>query len=85
MYLLKATPEADISGGWFVCKPCNLDSIEAITLNYESAQETSSVSNFAGVQNHAIEQWIEADKRMPNELYIPGKFVKYKELRVRWV
>lgn len=80
MYRLKAVPECDPDGGWFVCKPCNLDSIEAITLNFESAKETSSISNFAGLYNHNIEQWIESKKRMPNELYIPGKFVKFKEL-----
>ena len=56
MYRLKAVPECDPDGGWFVCKPCNLDSIEAITLNFESAKETSSISNFAGLYNHNIEQ-----------------------------
>lgn len=80
VYKMKATPQADPQGGWFVCKPCNMDSIEAITLDFESAQETSAISNTAGLTNHAIEQWIEADKRMPNELYISGKFVKFKEL-----
>lgn len=80
MYRLKATPVHDCEGGWYIEKPCNMDSIEAITLNFESAQEHSARENYPGLRNHAIEQWIEADKRMPNELYIPGKFVKYKEL-----
>jgi len=80
MYRLKAIPEADPDGGWFICKPCNMDEIEAITLNFESAQETSSTTNYTGIHNHNIEQFIEAGKWMPNELYIPGKFVKYKEL-----
>lgn len=80
MYHLKATPMSDCNGGWYVEKPCNLDEIEAITLNYESASEHSAVENYPGLRNHNIEQWIEAGKNMPNELYIPGKFVKYKEL-----
>jgi hypothetical protein len=79
-YLLKAHPESDPEGGWFVNKPCNMDEIEAITLNFESAQETSATSNYAGLHNHEVEQWIEANKRIPNELYISGKFVKFKEL-----
>ncbi|MDO4465459.1 MAG: hypothetical protein Q4C49_00415 [Bacillota bacterium] len=54
--------------------------IEAITLDFEDAQETSSIMNFPGVYTHPIEQWIEYDKRMPNELYIPGKYVKFKVL-----
>ncbi len=80
MYHFKAIPEPDCDGGWYVEKPCNLSSIEAITLNFEAASENSSIENYPGLRNHSVEQWIEADKRMPNELYIPGKFVKYKEL-----
>lgn len=80
MYRLKAHPEADPDGGWFIDKPCNLDEIEAITLNFESAQETSATSNYAGLHNHEVEQWIEADKRIRSELYLPGKFVKFREL-----
>lgn len=79
-YLTKIYPECDSEGGWSVYKPCNLDAIEAITLNFESAQETSPVINHAGAITHPIEQNIEAQKRMPNHLYIPGKLVKYKEL-----
>lgn len=80
MYLTKMCLECDPNGGWYVDKPCNLDAIEAITLNYESAQETSPVDNYHGAYTHPIEQNIEGSKQMPNELYIPGKFVKYKEL-----
>lgn len=79
-YRIVAYPEKDPSGGWFVYKPCNMDEIEAITLGYESAQETSAVSNVAGSYTHEIEQWVEQSKYMPNHLYIPGKFVKYQEL-----
>lgn len=82
--IMKAHPICDPKGGWYVCKPCDMangnGSIEAITLNFESAAETSAVENFPGLYNHDIEQWIEANKTIPNELYIPGKFVKYKEL-----
>lgn len=80
LYRIRLIPEMDIEGNWFVCKPCNLDSIEAITLDYESAQETSAITNIAGSINHEIEQWIEGTKSMPAHLYLPGKFVKYREL-----
>ena len=79
-YLIKVYPQMDPNGGWYVCKPCNLDSIEAITLNHEAAQNTSSIINNPSGYTHGIEDGIEASKYMPNHLYIPGKFVKYKEL-----
>ena len=31
MYLLKANPICDNEGGWYVCLPCNCNTIEAIT------------------------------------------------------
>ena len=80
IYRIVAHPEKDPEGGWFIYKPCNMDEIEAITLSYESAQEKSAVSNVTGSYTHEIEQWIELGKSMPNHLYIPGKFVKYREL-----
>lgn len=80
LYRIRLTPQRDMEGNWFVCKPCNMDSIEAITLDYESAQETSSVVNNAGSYTHPVEQWIESTKSMPAHLYLPGKFVKYREL-----
>lgn len=79
-YLTKIDTQEDSEGGWYADKPCNLDEIEAITLNFESARETSPIINYIGNYTHSIEQNIENTKVMPNELYIPGKFVKYKEL-----
>ena len=80
VHIMKAHPKCDPKGGWYIERPCDMNSIEAITLNFESAAETSSKENFPGLFNHDVEQWIEGNKRMPNELYLPGKFVKYKEL-----
>lgn len=80
MKVVRLTPQADPSGGWFVCAPKDLNYIEAITLPFEDAQETSSVINFPGPYTHAIEQDIEAQKIMPSEFYIPGKYVKYQEI-----
>lgn len=80
IYRLKAFPVKDPDGGWYICKPCNLDAIEAITLNFESVRTIDTIRNFAFAENQPIEQWIEANKKMPNELYISGKFVKYREL-----
>lgn len=80
MYLMHAHPQCDPDGGWYVCLPCNCDTIEAVTLPFEDAQETHVNYNHFGTISHPIEQAIEATKRMPNEHYIPGKYVKYKEL-----
>ena len=80
MYLLHAHPERDPEGGFFVNLPCNCDTIEAVTLPFEDAQETHVNFNDFGHYTHPIEQDIERRKVMPNELYIPGKYVKYKEL-----
>lgn len=80
MHVAKMHPEFDCDGGWFITRPCNADSIEAITLNFESAEMNNAIENYPGPRNQSIEQWIESDKVIPNEHYIPGKFVKYKEL-----
>lgn len=80
MYVTKIHPEPDVEGGWSVCKPCNLDEVEAITLPFEDAQNLSSWCNHFGIYSHAIEQMIESTKRMPDEHYISGKLVKFKEL-----
>lgn len=80
MKVVHMKPQHDPCGGWYVCKPCDVDQIEAITLPFEDAQATSSVVNNAAVYTQPIEQFIENAKVMPNELYIPGKYVKYKEL-----
>lgn len=79
-YRTKIYPQEDPDGGWSVEKPCNLDAIEAITLNFEDFQNTSSIVNYPGVYTSPIEQNIERRKVMPHELYIPGKLVKFKEL-----
>lgn len=80
MYRIKARPQKDIDGFWFIEKPCNLHSIEAITGNLESVQETTTLDPFYSTYSQPVEQWIEAGKSNHNELYIPGKFIKYKEL-----
>ena len=80
MYRTRLYPQADPDGGWYVEKPCNLDSIEAITLDFESAQSTHNYDYAAGATNHNIEQVIEHSKTDPSEFYISGQLVKYKEL-----
>lgn len=78
--ITRAFPQPDPCGGWYVCKPCDVDLIEAITLPFEDAQETSNIINYPGFYTHDVEEDIEWQKIMPNELYLRGKFVKYKEL-----
>lgn len=80
MYLMHATPECDPEGGWHVCLPCNADIIEAITLPFEDAKNVTVTQNHYGMYSHPVEQEIEHSKHMPNELYIPGKYVKYREI-----
>jgi hypothetical protein len=48
LYRTRLYPKADPEGGWYIEKPCNLDSIEAITLDYESAQDTHVTDVNAG-------------------------------------
>lgn len=80
LYRIRLYPICDPEGGWYVCKPCNMDQIEAITLDFESAMETNAVSNNIGVATHSIEQWVEAGKHHNAHLYLSGQFVKYREL-----
>lgn len=80
MYAYKACPVKDCDGGWAIDIPCNLSAIEAITLPYEDAQETHVLSNNYFGYTSPVENAVESTKTMRNELYIPGKYVKYKEL-----
>lgn len=80
LYRTRLYPKADSEGGWYIEKPCNLDSIEAITLDYESAQDTHVTDVNAGSRFQNIEQDIESTKYHNNAFYMSGKFVKYREL-----
>lgn len=80
MYSTVIEPQADSEGGWSVCTPCNMDQVDSITLPFEDAQSISATSNHLGIYTQAIEQGIEGLKRMPDEHYISGKLVKYKQL-----
>ena len=80
MYRTRLYPQSDPDGGWYVEKPCNLDSIEAITLDYESAQGTHTMDVNAGARFQNIEQNIENTQSHTSDFYMPGKLVKYKEL-----
>lgn len=73
-------PEKDPNGGWFICKPADLEAIEAITLCFEDAQETSAIYNHAGAYNFPVENWIETTKHNSDSQYISGKFVKFDEI-----
>lgn len=79
MYRARLTPKRDCDGSLYIEKPCNLDSIESITLDYESAQETSTINNNIASINHNIEQDIENSLYHTSDMYMSGKFVKYRE------
>lgn len=68
------------NGGFYVEKPCDMDQIEAITLPYEDAQETSNIDNYPDIKSRPIENWIESRKTDPNPLYISGKMVNFNEV-----
>lgn len=80
LYKVRLHPVADASGGWYIEVPCNFSSVEAITLDFESAQGTHSYDIGAGAINQSIEQRIENNKGNISSFYIPGQLVKYKEL-----
>lgn len=77
-YYASAVP--DQNGGFYIEKPCDMDLIEAITLPYEDAQETSSVMDYPDAYTRPIENWIEGRKTDPNPLYISGKMVNFTEV-----
>jgi len=61
----------------YVDLPCNCDIIEAVTTNYEDYQKTSDMNLPGNMPNGWIEGYIESRKFNTNELYAPGKFIKY--------
>lgn len=78
LYKSKFCPIPDGDCGSYIPVPCNLDTIEAITLNFEDAQIMNSIHPHT--HNQPIEQFIEGRKRFTNSLYLPGKLVSYREL-----
>lgn len=80
LYVTHLKPQPDGIGGWFVQKPCNLTSIEAITIDSEQVKETDSVYFTAGLKRQAIEEEIEMNKYDKSQFYISGKLIKYQEL-----
>ena len=80
LYRTKIHPKPDCEGGWVATKPCNLDTIEAITTGFEDAQLSTTMNPYAGPINASIEHDIESKKRLTSAYYMPGKLVKYTEL-----
>lgn len=77
--IMRACPQKDRDGGWSICKPCDMDEIEAITLCTEGGQEVSATDDFLAAKTYAIEDWIEMTKHNRDAFYISGMFVKYTE------
>lgn len=80
MKIFRATPEKDCDNNWYVQLPCDCEYVEAVTLPFEDAQLTSNKINRIGWLTQTVEEAIESTKKMPNELYIPGKYVKFREI-----
>ena len=65
---------------WYVCLPCNVNAIEAVTANFEDYQRTSSTQNFPGMSSLPIENQIEFSKYGSNSLYMSGKLINYNQI-----
>lgn len=79
IYQIQLVPEVDAYSGWYISLPCNVDTVEAVTANYEDYQKTSSTQNFPGIMSMPTENHIEFEKYGTNDLYISGKFLKYRQ------
>ena len=64
---------------FYIDLPCNVDSIEAVTTNYEDYQKTTPTTLAGNNQNGWIEGYIESRKFNTGTLYSSGKFVKYRQ------
>ena len=77
-YIVK--PKMNSLGEYYVDLPCNLDIIEAVTATYEDYQKTTPTNNISGSNQSAwIEGYIESRKFHTNHLYVPGKYIKYRQ------
>lgn len=80
LYQYGAVPEYNTNTGeWYVELPCNVDTIEAVTAQFEDYQYTSNQHTTDTYINSWIEGFIEGRKRSTNPLYMSGKYIKYRE------
>lgn len=68
-----------------VTLPCNAITenggvVEAVTASFEDWQRTTNYSDYGDQYTSFVEQAIEIEKKYPNEFYIPGKLLKYKQV-----
>lgn len=66
-------------GEFYVDLPCNVDTIEAVTTNYEDYQKTTPTTLAGNNQNGWIQGYIESRKYNTGMLYSSGKFIKYRQ------
>lgn len=78
MYHYQTEPSLDGLGNYYIDLPCNADIIEAVTADYEDYQKTSNKYLAGHTQNGWIESYIESRKYNTGNLYVPGKFIKYR-------
>lgn len=60
--------------------PCNCDSIEAITVDFEDFQHVSNTHSRALPGSFSTEQWIESEKTFTHPLYISGKYAQFERV-----
>lgn len=66
-------------GCWYTMKPCDMSTIEMITVDGEDFQSTSPVMDFPGIYTSPIENFIETTKVDNHNLYMSGAMVHYTE------
>lgn len=59
--------------------PCNVDSIESVTIPLLDAQMTSNLETHPQFENQYIERYIESHKWNDSPVYQSGKLIKYRE------
>lgn len=60
--------------------PCNVDSIEAVTTNFEDWSHVTNYSNNGDIFTAYTEEYIENRKGFRDPYYINGKFIKYERV-----
>lgn len=79
LYKFQSEPDKTTSDEYYLDLPCNVDIIEAVTTNYEDYQKTTPTTISSNNQSGWIEDYVENRRYNTSALYMPGKFIKYRQ------
>lgn len=82
-YRLTNVPVTKSGDSYYVQLPCNADIIEAVTINGESHQRTSSVLSNPANNSLAIETLNEGYKTNTGDLYLQGQYIPFTQIEDR--